>query len=328
MTHALNTDKGHVIGAMYNHALRVCRVADQSNQPREAAWKTLKDAFDAEIGKCRNGNFEFSTLSASYIANLDYLSRSWLTENVGRLFPARDYPNNFKVAIGGLAYAGVSRSIYQLLASHNVFAEALAANLEDKNGRERVIKWVGLAYLWNDEQLDSAIVQAIFAGGIDDVEKLAELFWEVRRDELTDEQVEKVLAFWERCLSWNKGSGEASDQFMARLSHLSPYIKELNERTRSLLMAVMPYVHTDYGTDHMVEELIRFVDTDPPGVAALLERMLDSSAPNFDLDDKLKKLIEKLANLGLRAEAIRCAEKIRRTLPGMLDLYKKLVASG
>jgi hypothetical protein len=67
---------------------------------------------------------------------------------------------------------------------------------------------------------------------------------------------------------------------------------------------------------------------DPPGVAALLERMLDSGAPNFDLDDKLKKLIERLANLGLRAEAIRCTEKVRRTLPGMLDLYKKLVAAG
>ena len=78
----------------------------------------------------------------------------------------------------------------------------------------------------------------------------------------------------------------------------------------------------------MVEELARLVDTDPPGAASLLEKMLESSTPNFDLDDKLKALIEKLAALGLRAEAIRCTEKVRRTLPGMLDLYKKLVASG
>ncbi|SDP22073.1 hypothetical protein [Afipia sp. GAS231] len=328
MTHALNTDKGHVIGAMYNHALRVCRLADQSNQSHEIAWGELKDTFDAEIAKCCNGNYEFSTLSASYIANLDYLSRAWLTENVGRLFPARDYPNNFKVAIGGLAYAGTSRPIYQLLASQSVFAEALAAELEDKNGRERVIEWVGLAYLWNDEQLDSQIVQAVFAGGVEDVEKLAEFFWEVRGDELTEEQVEKVLAFWERSLSWSKGSGETSDHLMARLSRLSPYIKELNARTMPILMSVVPYVHTDYGTDQMVEELTRLLDTDAAGVAVLLERMLDSSAPTFDLDDKLKALIEKLASLGLRAEAIRCTEKVRRTLPGMLDLYKKLVASG
>jgi hypothetical protein len=76
----------------------------------------------------------------------------------------------------------------------------------------------------------------------------------------------------------------------------------------------------------MVEELSRLVESDPAGVAMLLERMLSASAPSYDLDDKLKKLIERLAELGLRAEALRCTEKVRRSLPGMLDLYKKLVA--
>jgi hypothetical protein len=55
--------------------------------------------------------------------------------------------------------------------------------------------------------------------------------------------------------------------------------------------------------------------------------MLDASAPTFDLDDKLKKLLDRLWTLGLRAEAIRCTEKVRRTLPGMLDLYKRFVAA-
>jgi hypothetical protein len=329
MTHALNTEKGHVIGAMYNHALRICRVADQTTQSHVAAWSGLKAAFDVEIAKCRDGNYEFSTLSASYIGNLHYLSLDWLTANVVNIFPAREFPNNFQVAIGGLAYAnGISRPLYQLLTSHTVFADALATKLEDKSGRERVIEWIGLAYLWNDEQLESSIIRTIFAAGVADVETLADLFWQVRRDELSDGQVERVLAFWERCVAWVKERSERPEHFMARLSRLSPYIKKLDDRTRPLLSAVIPYVHTDYGTDQMVEELTRLMDTDATGVAALLEQMLDSSAPNFDLDDKLKKLIEKLASLGLRAEAIRCTEKVRRTLPGMLDLYKKLVASG
>ena len=113
---------------------------------------------------------------------------------------------------------------------------------------------------------------------------------------------------------------------MARLSRLSPYVKELNERTKTLLMSVIAFAHIDHSTDQMVEELSRLVEGNPDGVAALLERMLNSSAPTYDLDDKLKKLIERLAELGLRAEALRCTEKVRRSLPGMLDLYKKLVA--
>ncbi|KRP96212.1 hypothetical protein AOQ72_17920 [Bradyrhizobium yuanmingense] len=324
MTRALNTEKGHVVGAMYNHALRACRVADKTIQSHGAVWKSLQDVFDAELTKCRDGNFEFTTLSASYIGNLHYLSSDWLKANVALIFPAK-YPNNFKVAIGGLAYAGPNRPIYQLLAGHSVFAEALATKLEDKNGRERVIEWVGLAYLWGDEQLESPIIQTIFIAGVEDVETLAELFWQVRRDELTDVQIDRVLSFWERCLTWAKERAILSEHFMARLSRLSPYIEKLDDRTKTLLMAVVPYVHTDYGTDQMIEELARLVDTDPAGVASLLERMLESSAPDFDLDDKLKKLIERLAALGLRAEAIRCTEKVRRTLPGMLDLYKKLV---
>jgi hypothetical protein len=326
MTYALNTDKGHVIGAMYNHALRACRVADKAKQPREEVWQTFKETFDAELNKCRDDNFEFSTLSASYISNLHYLSLDWLKTNIARLFPAREYPNNFKVAVGGLAYAQVSRPIYLLLAPHNFFSDALSTKLEDRNGRERVIQWVGLAYLWGDETLTSRIVEAIFSSGVDDVEILIELFWEVRDDTLTEQQIESVLRFWEYCLKWREQRGVKPEHFMARLSRLSPYVKKLDQRTMSLMMPVMPFAHIDHSTDQMVAEFARLVDSEPAGVAALLEAMLNASAPSYDIDDKLRKLIERLAQLGLLAEALRCAEKLRRSLPGMLDLYKKLVA--
>jgi hypothetical protein len=52
--------------------------------------------------------------------------------------------------------------------------------------------------------------------------------------------------------------------------------------------------------------------------------MLEASAPTYDHDDKLKKLIERLAVLGQREAAIRCLERVRKTLPGTLDLYKRL----
>jgi len=114
---------------------------------------------------------------------------------------------------------------------------------------------------------------------------------------------------------------------MARLSRLSSFVKTLDDDAKKLLLGVVPYVHNDYATDKMVEELSRLVDGNPTGAAEILERMLDASAPTFDLDDKLKKLLERLWTLGLRAEAIRCTEKVRRTLPGMLDLYKRFVAA-
>ena len=89
----------------------------------------------------------------------------------------------------------------------------------------------------------------------------------------------------------------------------------------------MPYVHTDYSTDQMVEQLARLVDTDPRATAEILEKMIDANAPNYDMDNQLNALIQKLAVLGLRPDAIRLAEKLRKSLPGMLDLYKQLVAA-
>jgi hypothetical protein len=136
-----------------------------------------------------------------------------------------------------------------------------------------------------------------------------------------------VLEFWDRCLTWGQSQTRAPEQLIARLSRLSPYLETLNDDGKRLLLAVVPYVHNDYATDQMVEEIARLADSNPPAAAGILERMLEASAPTYDLDDKLKKLIEKLADLGLQDAAIRCAEKVRKTLPGMLDLYKRLLAT-
>lgn len=326
MTHALNTEKGHAIGALYNHALRACRLENAASKSPERAWASLKDAFDAEITKCRNANYDFSTLSASYIANLDFMSHDWLVDNAVALFPAAAYPNNFKVAICGLAYGTPSRRLYQLLASKGVFADALAVKLEDRHGRERVVEWISLAYLWDDEELDSAIVKKVFEGGADDLEIAGNFFWSVRGDKLTSKQRAKIFAFWDRCLSWSKSQTKAPQQLLARLGRLAEYIEVLDERAKGLLLGTVPYVHSDHATDAIVEELARLVDTNPPATAEILERMLEASAPTYDLDGKLRSLIETLAKLGQRDAAIRCAERVRKTLPGMVNVYKQLTA--
>jgi hypothetical protein len=327
MTHALNTEKGHAIGAMYNHALRTCRIARRESQSMTAAWLSLKDAFDAELAKCRNANYEFSTLSASYISNIEFMSHRWLVDNVRGLFPAHEYPGNFKVALGGLAYATPTRAIYQLLATNNVFIDGLATKLEDSQSRDRIVEWVSLAYLWGDETLDTATTSLIFSEGADGLITMAEFFWSVRADKLTEEQVLKVLAFWKRSVAWGRSQKVAPALLLSRLSRLSSYLKTLDTDAKELLLAVVPYAHNDYATGQMVEELARLVDSNPSGTAEVLECMLDANAPNYDLDDKLKGLIVKLAGMGLRAEAIRCTEKLRKTLPGMLDLYAKLVTA-
>ncbi len=322
MTHALNTAKGRTIGALYNHALRVCRVAQQQ-QLLPQAWASLEPVFDSEVAKCRDANFEFSTLSASYIGNLDYMSRPWLTENILKLFPV-DYPANFKSAIGGLGYATPNRPIYQLLSSNKILDEALRIKLEDSHSRERIIEWICLAYLWGDETLTSPLMRQIFGGGVDDLQHGSDFFWQVRREQLKPEQVERVLEFWKASLSWAKAQPQLPQALLSRLSRLAPYLSTLDQNARSILLDVAPYVHSDYSTDQMIEELARLANSNPAATVELLDRMFEANTPNFDLDDKLKGLLKKLYGLGHHAEVIRIIEKLRKSLPDMLSFYKEL----
>lgn len=326
MTHALNTEKGRTIGAMYNHALRVCRVAQQNSEPLEQAWGTLKPVFDAEIAKCCNANFEFSTLSASYIANIDYMSHEWLQTNVKRLFPT-EYPANLQAALGGLAYATPTRMVYRLLASNGILDSAFKAKLEDSYSQQRLIEWICLAYLWGDETLDSTLMKRIFDGGIDDLQNAAGFFEGIRGEKLTPEQNERVMAFWAKSLEWAQAQPEVHGNLLAGLGGLAPYVTALDERAEGLLLGVVPHVHSDYSRGQLIEELARLVDTNPGSTIKLLERMFDTSTPHYDMDNKLRELLHKLAGMGYRTEVLRCIEKLRKTLPGMLDFYKEIVAA-
>src|SRR6185312_7748987 len=325
MTRALNTEKGRAIGAMYNHALRVCRVAQKNGTSLDQAWATLEPTFESELAKCRDANFDFSTLSASYIANLDYMSHNWLAANVKRLFPV-DYPINLKVALGGLAYATPTRVIYGLLVSNGILDAAFRTELEDRSSKERIVEWVCLAYLWGDEALEAPLMAHIFAGGSDDLQNASEFFWQVRRQDLTSDQVERVLAFWAKCLEWANGQPEVPTKLLSSLGRLAPYVHALDDRAKNLLLGIVPYVHADYSTHQMIEEFDQLVDTNPQATVELLQRMFEVGTPNYDMDDKLKSLLKKLNDLGYRADVLHIVEKLRKTLPGMLDFYKQLVA--
>ena len=100
MNRAINSPKGKAIEALVDHALRVCRINDKETGSHTAAWSQMKPVFDAESAKCRNTNFEFSTLAGAYIAHMHYIDRQWCEENLERIFPL-DSPTNCRCALDG-----------------------------------------------------------------------------------------------------------------------------------------------------------------------------------------------------------------------------------
>ena len=327
MTQAINTSKGKAVETLINHALRSCRLSDAATESHADVWQEMQPVFDEEIASCQNDNFEFSTLAGAYVANLHYLSNDWLHNNFKRIFPT-EFPENCMSALDGLAYAPAQRPIYQELVDAKIIEWALNHEMKGTHARENLVQRICLAYLWDQEELETQRFALLFdAQRIDDLDVACRYFWSIRDQDLYEKQREKILLFWEKCVSWAKTIDPIPTRILSSLSLLSCYLEEaVGPRELSLLLAVAPHVSVDYNGSFFIEELDRFVEKSPLQVGEVLVCLLQTYWTSFDYEDKLKTLILKLAEHSeTRLHAIRSAERLR-SLPGMLQVYETLVS--
>lgn len=321
---AINWPRGKAIEALFTHALRECRVSDQMRREHASAWTVMKPIFDAELAKCKNANFEFSTLVGNYITNLDYMDANWLRGNIEKIFP-RDFRGNFRCALDGLAHATVTDSIYDLLVKTGVIDLALNEEIPDTNVRGRLIERVALAYLRGLEQLDSARFSNLFdSGRVEDLDEAAGWFWSLRNEQLSPEQVDRILQFLDQCITWSRTLSEPPKRLLSSLSRLSCYLQSLTSREREWLLAVAPHVKVGYYDHFFLEELDRLADENIAEVSAVMKAFLDSHIPDYDFEDRLMSILNKLAQHGRRNEAIAFSERLRH-LPGMIQFYTRLI---
>lgn len=323
MTQAINSTKGKAIEALFNHSLRVCRLSDKAFNSHAEEWTRMEPAFEKEITKCKNANFEFSTLAGAYIANLDYMNSDWLRTHVGLIFPTESQAN-FVCAVGGLAYAPVNRSIYVLLVEGGVLDWALRQELRGRHTREKLIERIAIAYLWEIEELDAPRFAYIFESGlVDDLVDASTLFWSISHQGLSDNMVERILKFWGRCVEWSRTTAISPAKLLSSLSRLSCYLKYVGGREKEWLLAVAPHANYDHNADNFIEELDRLADQSVAEVSAVFGKVLETYSPSWDFEDRMKSLLTKFAKHGQRTDALAYAEQLRH-LPGMLQFFSKL----
>lgn len=324
MSQAINSAKGRAVEALLTHALRVCRLADQTSGSHTTDWLAMQPTFDQELKQTQDGrSFEVSTLFAAHVAQLRYLDAEWVATNVRRIF-ALDSETNFACAIAGLAYASVSRPEYQLLSGAGVIDRALASATRGRQTRERLLEYVLLAYLWGDETVDSARVATVVdPEREEDAEHSASFLWSLRREELSPEQVDRVLTLWERLVARSTAGGEAGKKLLRKLPMLAPFVNAEDARGMRLLAAVAPYV--DMRTSfEFFGELDRLADECAETVGEVMRLALAAFTPSHDYKDHLQSVIRKLAKSGQVAAALEFANTLRH-LSGMRELYSELV---
>ncbi len=325
MFHAINSPRGKALEALFSHALRTCRFADKSIAKHAQEWIQLAPVFDAELNGCNDRNFEFSTLVAASVANVEYLSDTWYAANFGRIF-ATEFPRNFQCAIEGLAYAPATRSIYTKLKENNVLERALRDQLRGKYGRERLIERIALAYLWGEEELASPVFQMLFdEDSPTDLEVATRFFGGVPSQDLAEDQRARIRAFLTEAVAWSKAKKVLSSDFLSGLSRLVRHIDTLGADEVSLLRYLAPHVQTDFNLFEFVEELRRFVRQNPAEVAAIFSETLKGRQPVYDFEDKVLNFVKEVAAQGERGLALEVADLVRY-LPGIRELSNQLVS--
>jgi hypothetical protein len=249
-----------------------------------------------------------------------------LAENVDRIFP-KLHPANAECAIAGLAYAPSSRRMYRLLRNEGVIDWALRVNLKASHSREKLIQRLTLAYLWGEEPLDSPRWSHLFESQQEqDLIQATRYLWSIKGGELSSAQRQQIIEFFERCVSWGQSLPRLPEKLCAALATLAGYLSTADGKERVLLEAVAPFVHVEHGVHEFIEELQRLVEVSPQGVSAVLGRLLSAQVPSYDYEDRLKALIARLAESGLKPDAISHAERAR-ALPGMQKLFDRLTRS-
>lgn len=326
MTRAINSSKGKAVEAMLDHALRACRVSDAATQNHAEAWQEMKPVFDEELAKCRNANFEFSTLAGAYISHLRYIDAKWYDDNFQAIFPVK-FSANCLSALGGLPFAPVKTYVYSSLTETGVLDWALRQETKNGTARESLLQRIAIAFLWNQEAIDGPRLAYLFdAGREDDLAVIARYFWSVSKQKLEEGQVDRILLFWRRCVAWSQERDAVPAKLLSELALLSSYLKAVGDRELPLLLAVAPHVSVLHNVVEFIKVLERLAQGSPEQICKVVGALLESHRPTYDFEDRLKNLLRHLSkNPNTRPNALIYANQlVEYGLRGSVELYREL----
>jgi hypothetical protein len=320
---AINRPAGHVIEAMFSHALRLMRKADREGRDH-SEWGAVAGVFEAELRTCRDANLEMSTLSGMYLAQLLYIDRTWTENWMPTLFPLA-HRDSFACAIAGAAYTANTWQVYELLVKHGVVDEALRRrDLPGRSTRESILGRMAGAFAHAKEELDSSRFGLLFAEGQgDDLRDVARTLAAYARGEGRERYRDRLIAFWRRCEEWSRGRERDSGQLLSTLAFFSAALDRMDDTTKPLILASAPYVDVGMDIFGFVDALTRFSDVDPDAVVEVLRAAVKGRQPAYDHEGKVKGLLTQLVAKGKAAEVISLMDAFRQ-VPGMTEFYNRL----
>ena len=326
---AINSPRGKLIKALFNFALRTCRIADAMGDCHKNTWeKELRPLFDHQVDLLEAGNLEFATLYANYIPNLLYLDWDWTIERLPLIF-AKDNQLRWVCAMQGYGFVNrVYTGVYKFLRDNGHILNALDSENIESRGKDKLIQNVVIEYLRGTEDLTDAqsLLLKILERWQDD--ELREVIWFLwtLRDGKKNEHLPKVLDLWKETARRSDRANKADQKILARLCSLSVYIEILDDDARDLIMLGAPFVEREHDSYILIEQLRRLVDTYPNQVADIYLCMLEEFAPTYQ-QENVEQTLSLLYGSGgeLRQKANKIFDEyVKHGVNFIIDLRVKL----
>jgi hypothetical protein len=198
-----------------------------------------------------------------------------------------------------------------------------AADLPEKS-RDRIVERIALAYLWEQETLNSPVLQSLFTEERQgDLDTAIAFLWSIRNQELSDRQLELVLEFWRAATQWALELTKEPVTILARLTKLSCYVTRLDEGDTNRILSLAPYANANQASYCFVENLERLLSEYPQQVAEISLAYLKKNGSEYDYESRWLRIATALAEHGFRDQAIVITEILRKE-PGFDELYRKI----
>jgi len=339
----LNSAKGRVFSALVNYALRIAGLS--KDKKAQIRWsERIRDEFTRRLDRNIEPSPEWSVSLGEYLPNLHYLDRSWVEQNINRIFP-RENENHWQAVMEGYLFgARVYDPLYELLKGSGHYQKAIYAESKNKHIRERLVEHLCIGYLRGKENLtdeDSLFRQCLDAWKTDDIIGMVSFFWMQREylakhvpDESVDDESEnlkivgrkRILDFWGRVSDELKDKSDFSEdekKILSDISKLSCFIHHIDGEKLLWLKLSAKFVGFDFDASFFIEYLDMLSDNSPHEVGIIYLTMLDCSTPDYDREH-IRSIVDKLYHSGEKESANKiCNSYFSKGFGFPRDIYER-----
>jgi hypothetical protein len=337
VTSVLNTSKGKIFSAMANYSLRYARLYRKEKEER---WvESIKADFEKRLNREFESSLEFSFILGEYLANLYYLDKKWVINNINRIFP-KDKEIYWKAAFTGyLSYSSrIYKEIYFLLRENEHYAKALKTDFREKHIAERLVQHICIGYIegWGKlEDENSLIYKLIEYKDATQLSEIVNFFWRLR-DKLTDKIKVKIKPLWKELfnkivvpelVTLKLGSPQVeTSEYQKVISELSKWlslIDEIDDAILDWLKLSARYIE-GFNTSFFIEYLLQHAHTEPEKVGEIYLEMLNAGVYPDYKKENIKDIVQTLYEKGQKEFADRICNMYGATGYDFLrELYKK-----